>query len=343
MTYSEFRSVLKKGAYGSFFFYGPEAYLKRHTLAAIRNKIASGENAFNHFRFNQDSYSAEKAWDAVQCPVFSESGKLVEIEGLSFDAMSDGEIDDLCALMKNAEKYETTLVLYTEPDEFDPGTEKQPTKLFKKFAASAVPVLFARETQAKLIKWIQQHFSAENVFASADSAESLIARCGTDMFALSSEISKLSAYVNSRGPDGDGLRRLTQDDIAVVCAQNDEFDAFAMTDAIISGDSKKAFAVLSDMKSRREKPEIILGGICSTACDMYLIKTLSDLGLSKNEIASKLKIHEYRVGLYLKRVANRTADELRFFALRCHDADFKIKNSFSDSYEIIDKLMAESM
>ena len=339
MKYSDFQDELKRGVSGSYLFYGPEAYLKRHAMRSVRKHIIPDEAAeFNRFIFDESSFSVDTVYDAMQTVSFTAEKKLIEISGPIFYRMPEDILENLCTALKSAEKYDTVIVIYTNEEEFDAGTEKQPSKLLKVLSQAVKPVYFAKETPAKLTRWLQRHFASEGINASPQTCTRLLDTCGRDMFALSYEAAKLSAYIKSKRPN---MPELLESDILEICIRNYDFDAFAFSDAITSGNSQEAMAVLSEMKAEKERPEVILGSIAATACDLYAIKLLYDAGLTKNEISSKLKIHEYRVDISLKRIAYRDTAILKRFAEACYSADIKIKYSPTDSYEILDKLVAE--
>ena len=339
MKYADFQGELKSGVSGSYIFYGPEAYLKRYALRSLRKLIIPDEAAeFNRFVFDESTFTVDKIYDVMQTVSFTAEQKLIEISGPIFHRIPEETLESLCLALKSAAKYDTIIVIYTNEEEFDAGSEKQPSKLLKTLSEVSKPVYFAKETPAKLVRWIQRHFTSEGIDAPQQVCERLLDTCGRDMFSLSSEAAKLSAYIKSKRPNDPILK---ESDIIEICTRNFDFDAFAFSDALISGNAKEAMAVLNEMKAGKERPEVILGSIAGTACDLYAIKLLYDTGLSKYEIASRLKIHEFRVELYLKKVISRETKLLKRFADACYNADIKIKFSPTDSYEILDKLVAE--
>lgn len=339
MIYSEFLSELKSGPHGAYLFYGPEAYLKVNARKSLRENVTPGDTAlFNRFVFESETPDADAMWNAVNAvPVMSDK-KLIEIIGLQIDNLKEDELSELCSLLKASDTDDCVTMLYTEPDEFDVGTEKKPSQAFKMLSSVSKPVNFQKETPARLVKWIKKHFDSDHITVGAELPALLIERCGPDMFSLTGEISKLTAFALRNGKN-----EITADDLETVCPRNADFDSFALTDAILNSDADKAFSVLSIMKSNKERPEMILSSISGVACDLLIVRLLSDSGLSKSEISAKLKIHEYRVGLLLKTASRSTPEILRNFTNRCYEADKKIKSTFSDSYDTIDLLIAESI
>ena len=74
-------------------------------------------------------------------------------------------------------------------------------------------------------------------------------------------------------------------------------------------------------------------------CDLLAIRTMSDGGQTAAEIASALKMHEYRVGLYLKQARKTDAVLLQNAVTACQIADRALKRSAADGYGVIERLI----
>ncbi len=337
MTANEFRQELKK-LKGGYLFCGEEDYLKRHYLQAVRSALVPEDDIFNHIRLNADTYSPESLMAAIEAlPVMAE-GKLIEVSGVSLREKTEAELEELAAVLASLPTYEyNVLILYAEADELDPGTVKQPTKLLKRLAEVLKPVIFWRETPARLASWTAKHFAAEEIIAPPDAVSLLLDRCGCDMFTLSSEIDKLCWYLKAQGRE-----RLTEADVLLVSSQVKEIAAFDLANSILDGKADAALSVLNEMKRRKEKPEILLSGISRVICDLLSVKVLADSGLAQAAIGSRLKMHEYKVGLYAKSAARMTYPRLHDMTERCYGADLLIKGGSMDPYAVLDRLAAEA-
>jgi DNA polymerase-3 subunit delta len=229
------------------------------------------------------------------------------------------------------------LILYTEAEEVDLGTPKKPSALLTKLSEAVTPVLFRRETPARLASWIAKHFAAEQIVAPPSTVDLLLNRCGCDMYLLSSEIEKLAWYLKSQGRE-----HLTEADVKTVTSEVKEIAAFDLADAILDGKAENALSILNEMKRRKERPEIILGGIARVIGDLVVIKTLTDSGMTFAAVAAKLKKSEYQVSLYAKNASRRDAVRLHAMLERCYEADLRIKSTQIDSYTVLDRLAAEA-
>jgi DNA polymerase-3 subunit delta len=337
MTAAEFRKELSHLG-GGYLFCGEEDYLKRRYLESARTALVTEGDVFNHICLNADTFSADRLMAAIEAlPVMAET-KLIEVSGVSLDAMNESELDELVTVLATLPDYEyNVLIFYCEADELDPGTVKQPSKRLKQLASALKPVIFWRETPARLAVWTAKHFAAEQIVAPPDAVNRLLTRCGCDMFTLSSEIEKLCWYLKAQGRE-----KLTEADVFLVSSESKEIAAFDFTDAILNGRPDDAFSILGELKLRKEKPEILLSSMARVICDLLTVKVLTDSGLTASTIASRLSWHEYKVGLYVKSASRCSTAILHRLAERCYEADLLIKSTKVDSYTVLDRLAAET-
>ena len=201
MTPSEWKAELK-APHGGYLFYGEEEYLKKSYLTALRKAVGVSGDPFNHLLFDGDNYSASALSDAiVTLPVLSDK-KLVEVKGLPASFFKGKEGEGLFAALAQLSSCDfCVLVLLPSSEDFDAGTARRPSALFKKLTELLKPVEFARQTPARLASWVGRHFSAEQVISTPSAVEALLSVCGCDMGILASEIDKLCAYLKRNGRD----------------------------------------------------------------------------------------------------------------------------------------------
>lgn len=337
MTAAEFKNELKKLS-GGYLFCGEEGYLKSHYLTAARKELIQDGDFFNHIVLDSGNYSPDALAEAIVSLPMMADKKLIELTELPLNDMSDEEIEDMCAVLETLPQYEyNVLILYTETDEFDAGTVKQPSALLKTLSKYLKPVMFMRETPSRLAAWTAKHFAAEKIIACPVEVNLLLERCNCDMYILSSEILKLCCYLKANGRE-----KLTEDDIMKVASETKEITAFNFANAILDGKTDSALSVLREMKLRKEKPEIILSGISRVICDLSMVKALAESGATVQTVSKRLKMHEYKAGLYLRSASRCDTEKLRNIMQACADADMRIKASPLDSYEILDRLAAQA-
>lgn len=340
MNAADYRRLLKAGLSGAYLFCGREEYMKRFCLSETRSNITEDRSlaVFNIIRFSgsDSDFSFGRIADALSSPPFFCRRKLTELHDLDFSSLGENDfLEFLHLISKMADSDDNILIIYTADGEFDAGTEKRRTKLYEQLSQSLTVVEFDNETPAKLAAWLGRHFLAEGIAAEPAQFHALIVRCGCAMYTLSGEAAKLCAYIHA-----DGRRSLTDADIKLVTCANTEQEEFAFSNAVLDGDTGRAFRIMAEFKAKKEKPELILAGISSVLCGLKLIRVLSGAGLSTRDIAAKTKIHEYKVGLYQKCLRRRSDEELDMLLSLCGDTDLKIKSTGLDSYMLIDRMIA---
>ena len=100
-----------------------------------------------------------------------------------------------------------------------------------------------------------------------------------------------------------------------------------------------ALDILADLKLRRVEPLFILSEVSRVVCDLLAIRTMADGGQTPEEIAAGLKMHEYRVGLYLKQARRADLALLQAAVTAAEAADRALKRSAADGYGVIERLI----
>ena len=338
MTVAELRDAIKKPPIPWLILSGEEEYLKRHYLGEIRRALVedAGLSAFNHLRFEGEALDFEKLLDAVRTPPVFAEYKLVEWHLCDFDKMKAEDLkrlSELCEEKGGAPG--VTLVFYAEAERLTEGTPKRPARRFSELAKILDIVSFPKSTDAQLSSWILRHLAHEGLSADARVAQAMIARCGHSMDVLAGELGKLSAYALAKG-----RTTVTEEDLRHVTVSNFEADAFGLGNAILAKDATAAYENLKDMKNRRLDPTLIFGSVFRLFCDLYAVALLREEGLSPSLIREKTGLHEYKVTLYLRATARRSAASLGKTLERCRRLDLSGKLGTVD-YSGLECLIAE--
>ena len=334
---SDLKDKIKFGLSGTYLFFGEEEYMKYYYLNEVRKNVLPKEDAFMfHKKISCIDFDVEKITDALTTTSLSffEGKTLVELHEIQFKTLKEAEWKALCQVLSEISN-DVIAVIYTTPDEFDEGfIPKSPSKDLKRLLEYVTAVQFPKEGELKLLKWIARHFASEKLSYENRVCDMLLSRCGRDMFVLSGEIEKLCAYVKFNGET-----RITEKDVMTVCSENLEMSAFDFSNAILEGSTDRAYSILSDMKLRKEKPVYIFAAVSKTLSEMFVIKELLDGGATDAEISKKIKMHEYKVGIYRKNIQKRSRNRIRSLLRLCCETDIKLKNSKLESYTELDKLV----
>lgn len=335
MTASEFVSELKKGLSGSYFFFGSEEYLIKFYINRVRRAVLSEDEtmaAFNHYVLKWGECSGEELESALAAVPMMADKTLVELY-CDFKKIKDHR--EFADLFASFDAESSVFLLVATGDSFDAGNyaKNKASEGYKIYSKIFKPVDFSAQTPSELKKWIARRFSRDSITIDNSTSEYIIERCGREMFRLSGELDKLAAAVLARN-----LQAVTYDLVSEITIANDEDNAFALANAIMNGDRKKALDQLAACKRRQEKAPMVLGSVSKAMCDMLNVSLLLTNGCDKGEIAKKLKIHEYRAGLYMDAVRSMETARLRAAADRCREADVLMKTSRLD-YIALERLI----
>ena len=332
-----FRKLIKSGLSGGYLFFGEEDYLKSFSLKSAREAICADESfaVFNDITIDPLDYSAPALLDALMpLPMMSEQ-KIVTINGLNVSGLKPTEIDDLCDVLATLPEYDYNVLIICVPSgALDEGNlPKSPSATLQKLAAHLTPVRFEAVTPARLVSWLGKHFAHNGVAATPQVCSFMISYCGSSMFTLAAECDKLSYYALAHN-----RQSVTEEDVKTVCCADLSADSFALANSILDGRSDKALDVLAVMKFRRVDPIVVLSEVSKAVCDMISIRSLMDLGRSSSEIATTLKMNEYKVKIYMSAVAAQPMKKLRRTLELCTEADISLKLS-PQGYMAIEKLV----
>ena len=332
---SDFRKEIKSKPQKAYLFFGEEDYMKSFAIKAASEALSPDPSLsfFNEMKLDALTYSPDALLDAIMPFPMGADRKLIVISGLDLNAMKSSEIDALLSVIAQLDDYDyNTVIINTSADRFDYGSlPKRPSALFKKLSEHLCPVFFERNTPARLSAWVGKHFAHNGAFASPDICAFVVDRCGRNMYTLSSEVDKISFYALSKG-----RAEITRDDVINISTAHEEFDTYALTNAIAARKRDDALRILADMKFRRLEPIIILSEISGLVSNMTAVLTLSADGLILGEIADALSIHEYRVGLMMK--SGIALDTCRNMLKKCKEADLELKSG-RGGYITLEKLI----
>lgn len=335
---ADFRRELKKSPAPGYLFFGDEDYLKATDIEAARRAVCPDESlaVFNCMVLDALDFTAERLESALMAPPMLSDRKLIVVQGLDFTAMKPTEIDEFLAAAATAKDGDGNLLIVTvAAGMLDEGyLPKKPSSLLTRLSGVLRPVRFERCTGSQLATWAGRHYAAAGVDATPAVASATVARCGRDMFRLSTEIDKIAYYALAHG-----RRQVTEEDVRLVGIADEEFDAFAFSGAILERRREDALRILADMKIRRVEPISALGEVIRVWCDLAAVKSLLRAHYTTDRISSVLKIHSYKVGLYARQAVNIDDRAIRAAIDACVAADLSMKSAAGQGFRSLEMLI----
>lgn len=323
---ADFRREIKSAPATGYLLFGEEDYLKNLAVSYARETLLGDPSfaCFNEIIIDALDFHPEKLRSALMSLPMMADRKVILLRGLDLSSLRQSELDALCEVLGELEEYDyNTVLLPVASGGLDEGyLPKRPSATLTKLCATLRPVRYERCTPQKLIGWCIRHFEHNGAAATPDVCQTLIDSCGRNMMTLASEIDKISYYALSHS-----RKDVTAEDIRTAACYTAEYDAFAFTGALMERNAARALDILSELKFRRTEPLFVLSEVIRTGCDMLSVLLLTKEGKTPAEIASALKLHEYKVSLYRKSAAAAGEEVVRRMITACHKADAALKLS----------------
>ncbi len=288
ITEAQFRRDLKKPC-AAYIFFGDEDYLKLNALSVAKKELVSPEaEIFDFVRIGQADFSPEALAAALAAPPMLGEYKLVTVS-VAFTDLRAAEISAVCEILGSLEEDSGNVLIISIPQGgIDVGTPKKISAALKKLCELAQGVRFDRVTASRLAGWTARHFAENGVDASSDICSAVVDFCGTDMFTLASEIDKISYLVLARG-----RRSVMLEDIREAACSNEEFDSFALANAVLARNTQNALAVLAKMKAEKADPVRIMSELIRVICELNTVSACRSAGMNQNEIIAATGIKAY--------------------------------------------------
>lgn len=139
-----------------------------------------------------------------------------------------------------------------------------------------------------------------------------------DLAKIMLDIDKLVAYVGERN-------EITVDDIKTLVTQSLEYKIFELTDALSKKDGNKVYAIIDDMKGKKEEYKTLPALIYAHFRRLFMVALNKDTG--SYELAQMLGIKEFAVKMTQKQVGLFSKSSLKKINDLCSKLDFDLKQS----------------
>lgn len=216
-----------------FLFHGEDNYSSSQKLKLWQAGFVKkyGENASVEIYENKDLDLKNLATDIATVPFLAEK-KLIIIK----DFFEKNAAEDQKKFIPILEKMpDTAIIVFHEKQ----STAKN-TTLYKKIAEYGEIEEFPAHTPATATKWLLNRSQKANIKLSAPTANYLVEYCGTDLFKLSNELSKLQTYATNNTTN----TAITQEMIELLATPSLTASIFRLTDCIAEKNIKQAIKIL---------------------------------------------------------------------------------------------------
>ncbi len=309
------------------FIYGSDSYRLRQArediISRYKAKYSSGINLFSlDLSVAENTESLETS---LKTSSFFNEHKLIVCRNVFGNKQSAEDFLKLIKENKAEKATDITLVVAENLGEKELTTKHK--ELFKLLSdKDNVVKVIEPLSEARLTEWVKNEFKIRNCSIKEPAIKNLTDATGSDSWALTNEIEKLSAFKNGE--------EVTASDIAEMTSNETELSIFDLVDAIGSQNKPKALELLyRELKSGRE-PYYILTMIVYQFRNLLMVEGLSSQGLAQTEIAKKAGLHPFVVKKAMSCVSKFKPEDLKLKYKTLLDIDTNSKQgivNLSDS------------
>lgn len=314
-------------------FYGPEAFIRRSALEALRKKVLMpGLEGMNETVLT--SPTAQQIMESCETLPMMSDYRLVIVRDCMLCASGKAkdeaqESASLCEYLPRVP--ETTCLVFEVGDSLD-KRKKLSQVLLKLPGAVSFDVL----DDAQLSKWIGQQLRVLGKRMDRAACDMLAFTSGRDLTMLSGELQKLAAYSGERTD-------ITVEDVERIATHTAECTVFSMVDAIAAGKAEQAFTLLNVLLQSGEQRIGILAMITRHYRQMTYLSAMLRDRMPQAQQAKLLGVPSFALTRLTRQVGKQPYEALREDLSACVQADFDIKRGAMREDAALERLMLQLM
>lgn len=275
-------------------FYSTDAKMAYSMGKKQAYKLEPNRNEFNYVSLNMTVTSLNTLYEECEMIPLGFESKTILADGCYFFAktktkpklLPDDSYDKMASYLDNP-NMQVNLIFTCQADKID---EKNPLIQQIKKVGSIKEVTLPKPNE--YLSFMERYFSSRGCKIETDAANELINRVGTDYGRFMQEIDKLASYANGEN--------ISLRNVETLVASKDEDDAFALSNALIRKDIKKAISIYRHLKLMSSDEVRLIGMLSSQFRFMDMVMFLDDRGMDSYGIARELKASPYRVEITLR-------------------------------------------
>lgn len=309
---------------------GPEEYIKRSALEALRQRLLpAGLEEMNETRLTDPDANTLIA-AAETLPFMAERRLVVVQESGMLQGRAKGydEARSAEALAEYLGNLPDTacLVFYVR------GKADGRKKLYTALKKAAEIVQFDALDEREMTRWIAQTLKKLGKQISASTCQKLTFTAGTELYTLSGELQKLAAYAGDRA-------EILPEDIDAVCARTTAYRVYDLTGTLMRGDAKNAFLLAHALQKDGEEPLALLALLQNECRRMLAVKLLRQS--PPDAIAQKIGAPPFAVRQLINQVGRYTEGQLLSMCDICMDTEYQVKSGALPAEGALEKAMLQ--
>ena len=208
---------------------------------------------------------------------------------------------------------------------------KKLTKLLKeKYEIISIPALKYYEVENRVVKYLQKL----NYKIDPETVKYIVSNSLNNYDLVMNEVEKIILYYNEPC-------FIKRQDVENIISKSINTNNFLFVDALIDGDLEKSLALLNDLKTMKVEPTVLISLIARDIRIMLNIKILLEQNKREYEILNELKLMDWQLEKYLKKVFPYKKKELEEWLVKLTELDLKIKSGKLDKYYALELLILD--
>ena len=318
------RSVKNGPLRAVYAFVGENSYMAHKCSEALRDRFVS-EGAGSAVKVFVGDEPAEVIFDELRTADLFVSKRLVIV--LRGEVFIRANMDALVFYLEHPSAGSVLAVVCEKLD--------ARTRLAKLIGSVGQMVRCKKLYPDQVVGWVRARFREAGKTSDAGVAEMLVEELGEDLFALESEVRKLSDYVGQR-------KRIELKDVRSLVGHDHHWEVFALTDAVGRGDTKRALGVLVDLMSEGEAPERLVAQLAWQLRRLWTARRLLDEGRSDAEVGREVRVHPRFLRGFMAQTARFSQAGLARLYRALAETDLALKTGRLDRSLAVERFVVEA-
>ncbi len=324
MDRKDFERLLSQGKLPSvLLFDGEEEHLKQEALRALRRRyLPEGMEELNETLLDRPETDALIA--ASETLPFLADRRLVIVRDHPAAAGRAEADDRLIEYLPHVP--ETTLLLF-----FCTGKADARKKLCAAIRKMNGSVTFSPLKGAELTSFVTGAFRDLGKECDSRTAEFLTFTCGSDASLLLGEIAKIASYREEP--------KIHPDDVRALATPSAESTVFQMVDAVVSGQSGRAFRLMRNQLLSGSDSVFLLSMLLRQYRLLQHVKIMQYEKLGRKDIQSRLGVSEYAADQYIRQASACTNAQVKKGVSLCFEAEYSVKSGRLNAESTLEAVM----
>ena len=295
---------------------GENTLLLQESLKQFISEFVAEHGELGLERLDASDTTLERILEAVQVLPFLASKRMVIVESTAASKELAAGID---ALLDSVP--ETTDLIFTET-KFD-----KRSVLYKTLKKRTDFKEFNELQEPQLISWVSAYAKEQGGVLSSADARLLVSRAGTNQLKLKHEVDKLLGF----------NQQVTKQAIESLVVASPQSTTFDLLDAVMGGNTKRAFDLYADQRRQRVEPQAILALLGWQLHILALVKAAGDRSVDQIAKDSKMNPYVLRKATGLTRRLSMTT--IKELVASTTQLDQQLKSESIDADEALQNLL----